>query len=151
MLLSKRYPHKVALGPVGVMLAFNCSATAQEVPPDCPSEDTKPAVILAYLQRDRVGLDARCAERAIRALGLEQYKPAIPTLIDYLDFKKPEPPLRGIGPARGLFPAADALARFHSAVVPALKGAILDDNERKLVRVNAAETYIYIYIYFSSR
>jgi hypothetical protein len=48
--------------------------------------------------------------------------------------------------ANSLFPAADALARFHTAAVPALKKAILDDNERKLARVNAAITYIFIFM-----
>jgi hypothetical protein len=125
------------------MLAFCCSAAAQGVPPDCPSENAKPAVMLAYLQQDRAVLDRTCAGRAIHALGLKEYKPAITTLIDDLDFEAPEPP-SAVHLANSMFPAADALARFHSAAVPALKKAILDDNERKLVRVNAAITYIFV-------
>jgi hypothetical protein len=123
MSFPESFLHKAVGSIVGMLLAFTYSGGAKQLPPDCPPEDVKPAVMLAYLQQDRTALDDRCTERAIHALGLEQYKPAIPTLIDYLDFKKPDPPLRGMGPARGLFPAADALARFHSAAVPALKRA----------------------------
>lgn len=102
-------------------------------------------MMLAYIKQDRAALDSRCIERAIYAMGLALYKPAIPTLIDYLDYKAPECCLtHALRVTGGLFPAADALGGFGSAALPSLKKAILDDNERKLVRVNAAKTYIYI-------
>jgi hypothetical protein len=143
MFLSESFSHKAVRSIVGVLLAFAYSGAAQQLPPDCPSEDTKPTVVLAYLQQDRAGLDYYCVERAIHALGFKEYKPAIPTLIDYLDLKAPEG-IAHLGPTNGVFPAAGALARFRGAAVPALRKAILDDNERKLVRVNAAITYIFI-------
>jgi hypothetical protein len=99
------------------MLAFCCSAAAQEVPPDCPSENARPAVMLAYLQQDRAVLDRTCAGKAIHFLGLKEYKPAIPTLIDYLDFEAPEPP-SAMHLANSMFPAADALARFQQCSRP---------------------------------
>lgn len=128
-----------------ILFAFSFTGRAQQLPPDCPSEDAKPSALLAYLKQDRAGLDARCIQTSAHTLGLARYKPAIPVLIDYLDVKEPGPPFLGKpGPTGGMFPAAEALAGFAGAAVPALKKAILDDNDRKLVRENAAATYIFI-------
>jgi hypothetical protein len=91
MSFPESFLHKAVGSIVGMLLAFTYSGGAKQLPPDCPPEDVKPAVMLAYPQQDRTALYDRCTERAIHALGLEQYKPAIPTLIDYLDFKKPDP------------------------------------------------------------
>jgi hypothetical protein len=130
---------------MGTLLVLSRPGAAQQLPPDCPPENARPAIMLAYIRQDRAGLDRGCIERAIHFLGLTRYKPALPALIDYLDAKAPGPPFLGKpGPTGDLFPAAGALEAFGSTAAPALKKAILDDNERKLVRVNAAKTYIYI-------
>lgn len=131
---------------MGTLLVLSHGAAAQQLPPDCPRENARPAMMLAYIKQDRAALDPSCIERAIHFLGLTRYKPALPALIDYLDAKAPGPPFLGKpGPTGGLFPAAGALEAFGSTAAPALKKAILDDNERKLVRVNAAKTYIHIF------
>lgn len=132
----KRFLNRALLGATRLLLAFNVNAAAQKLPPECPSEGTNSALMLNYLQRDRVAIDPRCAH-------LREYKPAIPTLIEYLDFEKQEVPsaTKIIG---GMFPAAEALGRFHGAALPALKKTIVDDNESKVARVNAAKVYIFI-------
>jgi hypothetical protein len=100
--------------------------------------------MLAYLQHDRGTLPYSCIETAIRGLAKAQYKPAIKTLIEYLDLKEPGPPyvIRPSQATAGLYPAAEALSRLGDAAIPELKGAISRDDNSKLLRLNAAETYL---------
>jgi hypothetical protein len=76
-------------------------------------------------------------------LGIEEIQARNPDAHRLSRFQAPQQP-SAMHLANGLFPAADALARFRDVVAPTLKKAILDDNERKLVRANAAITYIFI-------
>ncbi len=100
--------------------------------------------MLAYLQQDRGTLPYSCIETAMRGLAKAQYKPAIKTLIEYLDLKRPGPPyiVRPGQPTAGLCPAAVALSKFGDAAIPPLKRAISSDENSKLSRLNAAETYL---------
>jgi hypothetical protein len=97
--------------------------------------------MLAYLQQDRGTLPYSCIETAIRHLAEARYKPAIKTLIEYLDLKEPGPQhvFRPGQPTAGLYPAAVALSRMGDAAIPYLKRAIFRDDNGKLLRLNAAE------------
>lgn len=104
--------------------------------------NAKPAADLAYLSRDRATLSSACLIKAIRNIRENRYKPAIPVLTKYLDFRMPLPfapynPLTQ-APTGGLYPAADALARFGEAAAPVLESAIGDDALPAVARSNAA-------------
>jgi hypothetical protein len=70
--------------------------------------------------------DPRCVEYALRSLGEAKVEEAIPMLVDYLDFERPETEMEkmGIGGALGTigndFPAVLALAQMGRAALPAL-------------------------------
>lgn len=107
------------------------------------ADSAKPAVALAYLSQDRATLSSACLIKAIRNIREYDYKPAIPVLTKYLDFRMPPPfapfdPLTR-QPTGGLYPAADVLARFGEAAVPALKAAVNNDDLNKIERINGAE------------
>jgi predicted Zn-dependent protease len=96
------------------------------------------------LQQDRGTLPYSCIETAIRHLAEAQYKPAIKTLIQYLDLKEPGPQhvFRPGQPTARLYPAAVALSKFGDAAIPLLKRTSSNDDNSKVLRVNAAETYL---------
>lgn len=111
------------------------------------ADDAKPAVALAYLSQDRATLSSACLIKAIRNVREHDYKPAIPVLTEYLDFRMPSPfvPYNPLTqqPTGGFYPAADALARLGSAAVPALNAAVSSDDLSKIERVNAAKALFF--------
>ncbi len=131
-----------------ILLASGCNLIAQQ--PECQSlTESNPAAMLSYLQQDRGILESSCIQRAIRNLGAEnlgvEEKPAVRTLITYLDFKQPGPVfVMHPGPTGGLFPAAEALAKIGGPAIPALRNALSSDENNKLQRVNAARTYLFL-------
>lgn len=74
------------------------------------------------------------------------YKPAIDTLVNYLNFKVPV--LRGVpyqstaGVTRGFYPAADALGRLDESAVPSVTRAVTNDEFPAQGRVNAAKVLL---------
>ncbi|MBV8866537.1 MAG: hypothetical protein JO210_14175 [Acidobacteriaceae bacterium] len=80
----------------------------------------------------------------MRTLAKAQYKPAIKTLIEYLDLEEPGPQhvIRPAQVTAGLFPAAVALSKMGDQAIPYLKSAISNTDNSKVLRVNAAETYL---------
>lgn len=96
---------------------------------------------LAYLKGDRSALDSDCIEIALQNLGDVRYLPAIPTLIQYLDFKKKGP---GRDAARVLgdaYPAATALEQIGKLAIPDVKAAVENESLNRLQRRNAAALY----------
>jgi len=72
-------------------------------------KDATPQKLLSYLEQDRSSFDSKCIIIAIENLGDQQYLPAIPTLIQYLDFKRPRPKnlptqVTHPGPTNGVYP-----------------------------------------------
>lgn len=132
-------------GILAVILAFSTCISAQTVTTVCNTgelpDDADPATALSYLRQDRQNLTTACIVNAIQTIGLAKYEPAIPTLVQYLNFKVP--PSRVIrhtqGPTTGLYPAADNLARFAETAIPALKSTLADSEESLTSRVNAAK------------
>jgi hypothetical protein len=108
-----------------------------------------PKLHLSIFDHDREILTDTCILTAIQVIAREGYKPAIPTLIKFLDFKKPEPPgvhvVRHPGPTNDLYPAADAMAAMGEAAIPALKNVITADSDTsKIARINAACVLFFI-------
>jgi hypothetical protein len=105
--------------------------------------NAKPAADLAYLSRDQATLSSACLVKAIRNVGENRYKPAIPVLTKYLDFRMPSPfaPYNPLTqpPTGGLYPAADALVKFGEAAAPVLQSAIGDKALNPVARSNAAK------------
>ena len=52
-------------------------------------KDASPSVAVNFLKQDRASINEACVVDAIHLLDNALYLPAIPTLIDYLDFKIP--------------------------------------------------------------
>jgi hypothetical protein len=105
------------------------------------SKDATPATTLTYLSQDRLNLNSACISIAIDILRAKKPIPAVPVLIKYLDFGIPVPQvLRHTHEATdGLYPAADALARFGNTAVPALEEAVGNDDLSAIGRSNAAK------------
>jgi hypothetical protein len=105
------------------------------------SKDATPATVLTYLSQDRLNLNSACISVAIDILRAKKPIPAVPVLIKYLDFRIPVPQvLRHTHEATdGLYPAADALARFGNTAVPALEEAVGNDDLSAIGRSNAAK------------
>lgn len=130
------------------MLALCLPACAQVVTWECTEAELQikadPAAALAYLKGERRNLSSSCVIQAIRILGTDgHYKPAIDTLVSYLDFKVPVQPgmpmvLIG-GATRGLYPAADALDRMDKPALPGVERALTNDDLPTQGRVNAAK------------
>jgi len=115
----------------------------------CPKLDgAKPNKLVAYLQGDRASLPQDCVLFAIERLGFAGYTPAIPILITYLDYPRPQDP----GPwhshaqsAGYLYPAASALFGMGKAAAPALLCAIASLEISEVARKNAAEAVFALY------
>ena len=109
-------------------------------------KDASPSVAVNFLKQDRVALNLGCVLDAIHLLDTAKFLPAIPTLIDYLDFKFPDsmPRRHSPGPTAGVYPAADALVHFSDRLPrTVLKDLIADNNELNGVkRINAAEVLL---------
>jgi hypothetical protein len=143
------FRYKTFSGTVALLFLFPWSgACQQQSPSECQElhEDDTPGTMLKYLQQDRLTLPYSCIEMAMRALGEAKYKPAIKTLIEYLDLKEPglQHMVRPGQPTGGLYPAAVALGRIGDSAIPDLKRAISNEDNSKVVRVNAARTYLSI-------
>ena len=129
------------------VLALCLPACAQMVTHGCPeaelSKSASPESALAYLKGNRQNLSSACVIRAIRNLGTAQYKPAIDTLVSYLDFNVPVQP--GVplvflaGATSGQCPAADALARMGKFALPTVKRALMNEALPTQSRVSAAK------------
>lgn len=104
-------------------------------------ERASPAEALAYLKGFRPNLSSACVINAIRRT--THYKPAIDTLVSYLDFKIPVqtgmPLVFLAGATSGQCPAADALARMDKPALPAVKRALNNEDLPIQSRVNAAK------------
>lgn len=128
------------------MLALCLPACAQVITWECTEAElpkkASPEAALAYLKGDRPNLSSACVIQAIRDVETAHYKPAVDTLISYLDFSVPVqtgmPLVIRAGATRGLYPAADALARMGKPALPAVKLALTNDDLSTQSRVNAA-------------
>jgi hypothetical protein len=139
------------LGPLALYLPL--VAAAESLTAQCnPSElspDASAATAQTYLKQHRQNLTSACIENAIAIIREKMYAAAIPALIKYLDFEiDPKPvvcydPMTN-GPTCGLYPAVDALARFQDSAVPALKGAVQDEDLSKVGRLNAAPALFHV-------
>jgi hypothetical protein len=105
-------------------------------------------VQLAYLQRDRVSLEADCVDYAILHVGVNPSSESIKTLITYLDYQYPDPK-SPYGAVRIMFPfpAVPELAGMGTMVVPAVVEAIANPATPLLVRNNA----IYVIFVMNSK
>ena len=108
-------------------------------------EGSKPQAQLAYLKGDRQTLTVDCILYALEQLGVERYTPSIETLVQYLDFQRPQkPPVGEVVVALhkpwvgSEYPAGSALLEIGEPAVPALVKAIAE-SESDLIRKNAAE------------
>jgi hypothetical protein len=131
-----------------LMLALCLPTCAQVVTWECTEAELQikadPAAALAYLKNDRQTLSSSCVIQAIRILGTDGHcKPAIDTLVSYLDFEVPVQPGRPIvvlaGVTSGFYPAADALDRMDKLALPAVEHALNSDDLPTQGRVNAAK------------
>jgi hypothetical protein len=106
---------------------------------------SKPEDALAYLKQDRANASPDCARRAIETVSEAEYRPAIDTLFQYLDFTPVPPDVAPSAdmsqPTGRVYPAADALFGFGKYVLPRVKQVIRDDDQSPLSRLNAAEIY----------
>jgi hypothetical protein len=143
-------PNRLAVRLQGfvLVLALCLPACAQVVTWECTEAELQtkagPAAALAYLKGDRQNLSSSCVIQALIILGTDgHYKPAIDTLVSYLDFKVPVQPGRPMvligGVTRGLYPAADALDRMDKLALPAVEHALTNDDLPTQGRVNAAK------------
>jgi predicted Zn-dependent protease len=144
--MAKPFRYKTTLGILMLLASSAQHGACQQPRSECWElhDDDTPSSMLAYLQQDRGTLPYSCIETAIRRLAEVRYKPAIKTLIEYLDLKEPGPPylIRPSQATAGLYPAAVALSRMGDVAIPELKKAISSNENTKVLRVNAAETYL---------
>lgn len=96
---------------------------------------------LAYLKGDRSTLDSDCIEVTLRNLGNARYLPAIPILIQYLDFRKNGLGGDGAKPLGDAYPAATALDQIGQLTIPDVKAAVENESLNRLQRRNAAALY----------
>lgn len=138
----------VRLQAFALVLTLCLPACAQVVTWECTEAELQtkatPAAALAYLKGDRQNRSSSCVIQAIRILGTDgHYKPAIDTLVSYLDFEVPVQPGRPIvvlaGVTSGFYPAADALYRMDKLALPAVEHALTNDDFPAQGRVNAAK------------
>src|SRR6516164_5268424 len=95
-------------------------------------ESAGPGKLVEYLQGERSTLTDSCISFAIERLGQQRFSPASSTLVNYLDFKLPQPPPPSdrpirVGPIRtvvSVYPAAGALFQIGLPSSPFLAGAI---------------------------
>jgi hypothetical protein len=118
---------------------------AQQRVPKCQGFEGKTSqAALAYLKQERTTLEPACIYDAILILEGDRYKPAVPTLLQYLDFKNPDAEIAHkarTGPTADFYPAADALSYFGDAVIPAMQQVITSEDSTKVSRLNAASVY----------
>jgi len=115
-------------------------------------DSDKPSVALAYLLQDREFLSDDCIVDAMHIVARQGgYAPAIPTLVNFLDFERPHPAgiplviLQAGGPTTDRYPAADALATTGKVAIPQLKKVITEETETsKVKRINAARVLFFV-------
>jgi hypothetical protein len=121
---------------------------AQQKVPKCQGFEGKTSqAALAYLKQERTTLEPACIYDAILILRRDSYKPAIPTLLQYLDFKNPDAEIvhqARVGPTTNFYPAADALGSFGEMVIPAMQQVITSEDSNKVSRLNAASVYFWV-------
>ena len=134
-----------------VLLLFSTALIGASSPPShiCDGslpKDASPSVAVNFLKQDRASLNEVCVVDAIQLLDNALYLPAIPTLINYLDYKLPYYYLRrhANDPTEGLYPATGALMHLGDRLPRSvLKDLIADNNELNgIKRINAAEVLL---------
>jgi len=116
------------------------TARAQSTTTCADLQNATPQKTLAYLQQDRSTLNPQCIDTALRKLIPYRYMPAIPTLIQYLDFKTLSLARNG-QPLGGAYPAATALGQIGELAIPDVKAAVKNESLNRSQRRNAAALY----------
>ncbi len=114
-----------------------------------PLEQSSPADLVNFLERERAGLQAECINFAINSLGDRYYGPATDVLISYLDFKderQEELPVSHLL-WKPEYPAAQALVNIGVPATGNLIRALGDTGSSDLLRTNAEEVLLMIYRY----
>ena len=150
-MLNTRTVLSSAIIPLLALIACLLFASDVLMSADCPVvTGVTPTAIVAYLGRNRAFLDPKCVVATIQQLGQSEDKPAIRTLVEYLDFRRPstQPELLGIKVADSIplgdpYPAIAALAEIGNDAVPALLGK-LGEPATMTFRANAVVTIIFI-------
>jgi hypothetical protein len=102
-------------------------------------QKAKPDEQLEYLKGNRAALVPPCLMAAFDGLGYKRFTPAIPLLIQFLDFKRPYETLCcRAGGYTWVYPAGEALLEIGRPAVPALVEAIAGSNTPEVIRKNAA-------------
>jgi len=104
-------------------------------------KNATPQTYLKYLEGDRAALKPACIQLALRKMGEYKYLPAIPTLIQYLDFRSIYMGEDAVQPLGSQYPAATALAQFGDYATPDVKSAIKKEALNLKQRHNAAFLY----------
>jgi hypothetical protein len=132
----------------GICVFVTYGLMAQQKIPQVPKCQTfkgkTPQAALAYLRQERTTLDPACIYDAIVILRAYRYKPAIPILVQYLDFKNPDAEIAHIarvGATTNFYPAADALGSVGDSVIPDMHRVITSEDANKISRLNAASVY----------
>jgi hypothetical protein len=132
----------------GICVLMASGLMAQQKVPQCQGFEGKTSqAALAYLKQERTTLEPACIYDAILILEGDRYKPAIPTLLQYLDFKNPDAEIAHtarVGPTVNFYPAADALGSFGEMVIPAMQQVITSEDFIKVSRLNAASVYFWL-------
>jgi hypothetical protein len=100
---------------------------------------------LEYLQGDRSLLDKDCILYAIERFGNERYSAAVKTLVGYLDYRNPDPPLVPKRLTPTAYPAVEALFQIGKSAIPDVVEVIADAATSDLVRNNAGDAVFAIY------
>jgi hypothetical protein len=122
----------------GICVFVTYGLMAQQKIPQVPKCQTfkgkTPQAALAYLRQERTTLDPACIYDAIVILRAYRYKPAIPILVQYLDFKNPDAEIAHIarvGATTNFYPAADALGSVGDSVIPDMHRVITSEDANK--------------------
>lgn len=124
--MSAMFGRKRAVIVLFTTVLISHSAVAAE--PRCQAlAGSNPQQLMQFLKdRQTAGPDPHCVEYALRSLGDAKIQEAIPVLVAYLDFERPETEMEklGMGGALGTigndFPAVFALTEMGRAALPAL-------------------------------
>lgn len=125
----------------GVVLPCVAKASTQSTTACDALQNATPQQYLAYLDHDRSTLKSDCIETALNQLGQLRYLPAIPILIQYLDFKTSSPLRSGGKALGGAYPGATALDRIGALCIPDVKAAVSNESLNTTQRRNAAALY----------
>ena len=141
MKLSKYVFFLLSLGLLGASSNSPVHACDGSLP-----KDASPSVAVNFLKQDRASLNEVCVVDAIQLLDNALYLPAMPTLINYLDFELPYYYVRRHtnDPTGGLYPATGALMHLRDRLPRSvLTDLIADNNELNgIKRINAAKVLL---------